>query len=56
MGINAKSKLYERVAVPIALYGAETWSKAVGEKKRLYVMELRCLMIMWRNLYGPSEK
>ena len=29
MGMNVKSRLYEGVAVPTALYGAETWSMAV---------------------------
>ena len=30
MGINVKRRLYERVAVPTALYGAKTWSMAVA--------------------------
>ena len=32
--------------MPTALYGTETWSIAVAEKKRLNVMEMRCLMSM----------
>ena len=35
-----------RVAVLIALYRAETWSMTVAEKKRLNVMEMKCLKSM----------
>ena len=43
MMINVKKSLYEGVAVPTIQYGAETWSMAVAEKKRLKVMEMRCV-------------
>ena len=40
VGINVKRRLYEGVAVPIALYGAETriMVVVVVEKSRLNVM------------------
>ena len=44
--MNVRRRLYEGVAVPAALYGAETWSMAVAEKKRLNVMEMMCLRSM----------
>ena len=44
--MNVKRKLYERLAVPTALCGAETWSMTVLEKKILNVMEMRCLRNM----------
>ena len=46
MGINVKI-LYEGIAMPTALYGAETWSMVVTEK-RLNVMEMRSLKSMCR--------
>ena len=46
MGVNVRRRLYEGVAVPTALYGAETWSMAVAEKKKLNVMGMMCLRIM----------
>ena len=44
--MNAKRRLYEGVVVPTALYGAETWNMGVLERKRLNVMEMRCLRSM----------
>ena len=44
--MNAKRKLHERLAVHTSLYRAETWSMAVAEKKRLNVMEIRCMRSM----------
>ena len=44
--MNVKRRLYEGVAVPTALYWPETWAMAVAEKKRLNVMEMRCLRSM----------
>ena len=41
MGITIKRRFYEGVAVPIAVHGAETWSMAVVEKKRLSLMEIK---------------
>ena len=45
--INVKRRLYEGVAVPNALYEAEThWSMVLAENKRLNVIEMRCLRSM----------
>ncbi|KAK7944872.1 hypothetical protein WMY93_000600 [Mugilogobius chulae] len=40
LGMDAKRRLYEGVVVPAALYGAETWSLKVAEKRKLNVMEM----------------
>ena len=44
--MDAKRRLYEGVVVPTALYGAETWNMSAVERKRLNVMEMRCLRSM----------
>lgn len=46
LGMNAKKRLYEGVVVPTALYGAETWNMGVAERKRLNVVEMKCLRSM----------
>ena len=51
LGINVKRRLYKGVAVPTALYGTETWSMAVAEKKRLKAMEMRRL----RSICGVTH-
>ena len=38
IGMNVKRRVYERVTVFAALYGAETWIMIVAEKKILNVM------------------
>ena len=43
MGMDVKRKLHERIAVLTTLYGMETCSTAVAEKKKLDVMKMRCL-------------
>ena len=48
--------LYERVAVPTAIYRIETWSIAVAEKKRLYVIDMRCMRSMYGVTRMDSEK
>ena len=50
LSINVKRMMYERIVVPTVLYGAETWSLNVREKKRLNVMEMKCL----RNICGVT--
>ena len=44
--------------MPTKSYEAETWNIEVAERKRLNVMEMRCLRstYMWSNVYGSSEK
>ena len=46
LGMNAKRRLYEGIVVPTALYGAETWNMRAAERRRLNVMEMRCLRSM----------
>ncbi len=46
LGMSAKRRLYEGVVAPTVLYGAETWNMGAAERKRLNVMETRCLRSM----------
>ena len=46
LGMQVKRGLYESVVVPTALYAAETWGMKADDKKRLDVMEMRCLRSM----------
>ena len=46
LGMEVKRGLYESVIVPTALYAAETWGMKSADKKRLDVMEMRCLRSM----------
>ncbi len=55
-GMNAKRRLYEGVLVSTALYGAETWNMLAAQRRRLNVMEMRCLRTVRSNKYGSSEK
>ena len=50
LGMEVKRGLYESIIVPTALYGAETWGMKVAEKKRLNVLEMKCL----RNMCGVT--
>ena len=43
LGINAKKCLYEGVIVPTALYGAEAWSLRSAERRKVNVLEMKCL-------------
>ena len=51
MGIKAKKCLYKRVIVPMALYGAEAWSMRSAERRKVKVLEIKCL----RSLVGVSR-
>ena len=51
MGIKAKQCLYEGVIVPTALYGAETWGTRSAERRKVNVLEMKCL----RSLVGVSR-
>ena len=42
-GIKAKKCLYEGVIVPTALYGAEAWGMRSVEKRKVNVLEMKCL-------------
>ena len=50
-GIKAKKCLYEGVIVPTALYGAEAWGMRSGERRKVNVLEMKCL----RSLVGVSR-
>ena len=44
LGIKAKKCLYEGVIVPMALYGAEAWGMRSAERKKVNVLEMKCLI------------
>ena len=43
LGIKAKKYLYERVIAPTALYGAEAWGMRSAERRKVNVLEMKCL-------------
>ena len=53
MEIKAKKCLYEGVIVivPTALYGAEAWGMRSAERRKMNVLEIKCL----RSLVGVSR-
>ena len=51
LGIKAKKCLYVSVIVPTALYGAEAWGMRSAERRKVNVLEMKCL----RNLVGVSR-
>ena len=51
LGINAKKYLYEGVIVPTALYGAEAWGMRSAERRKVNVLDMKCL----RSLVGVSQ-
>ena len=51
MGIKAKKCLYEEVIVPTALYGAETFGMRSAERRKVNVLDMKCL----RSLVGVSR-
>ena len=51
LGIEAKKCLYEAEIVPTALYGAETWGMRSAERRKVNVLEMKCL----RSLVGVSR-
>jgi len=46
-----KIKIYRTIIFPVALYGCETWSLTLREKRGLKVFENMVL----RRLYGPKR-
>ena len=48
---NLKIKIYRTVILSVILYGCETWSLTLREKRRLRVFELRVL----RRIFGPKR-
>ena len=51
LGIKAKKCLYEGVIVLTALYGAEAWGMRRAERRKVNVLEMKCL----RSLIGVSR-
>ena len=51
LGRKAKKCLYERVIVPTALCGAEAWGMRSDERRKVNVLEMKCL----RSLVGVSR-
>jgi hypothetical protein len=48
---NLKIKIYRDIILPVVLYGSETWSLTLREKRRLRVFENRVL----RKIFGPTR-
>ena len=46
-----KNKIYRTIILPVVLYGCETWSLTLREKRRLRVFENRML----RRVFGPKR-
>jgi len=46
-----KIKIHRTIILPVVLYGRETWSLTLREKRRLRVFENRVL----RRLFGPKR-
>ena len=46
-----KIKIYRTIILPVVLYGCETWSLTLREKRRLQVFENRVL----RTVFGPKR-
>ena len=51
LGIKAKKCLYEGVIVPMALYGAEAFGMKSAERRKVNVLEMKCL----RSFVGVSR-
>ena len=51
LGIKAKKCLHEEVIVPTALYGADAWGMRSAERRKVNVIEMKCL----RSLVGVSR-
>ena len=55
LGIKAKKCLYERVIVPMALYGAEAWGTRSAERREVNVLEMKCFKkFLWSVTNGWS--
>ena len=58
LGIKAKKCLYERVIVPTALYGAEAWGMRSAERRKLIVLEMKCLksLVVVSRMYSVRNE
>ena len=50
-GSKLKIKIYRTIILPVVLYGCETWSLTLRDKRRLRVFENRVL----RRIFGPKR-
>ena len=50
LGMKAIKRLCEGVIVPTALYAAEAWAMRSGERRKVNVLQMKCL----RSLVGVS--
>jgi hypothetical protein len=48
---NLKIKISRTIILPVVVYGCETWSLTLKEKRRLKVFENRVL----RGVFGPKR-
>jgi len=48
---NLKMKIYRTLILPVVLYGCETWSLTLREKRKLWVFENTVL----RRIFGPRS-
>ena len=48
--IRAKKCLYEAVIVPMALYRAEAWGMGSDKRRKMNVLEMKCLRSLVRVL------
>ena len=46
LGIKAKKCLYEGAIVPTALYGAEEWGMGSAERRKMNLLEMKCLSLV----------
>ena len=56
LGINVKKCLYESVIEPRALYIAEAWGLRSAERRKVNVLEMKCLEVWWSATNGWSEE
>ena len=51
LGIKAKKCLYQGVIVPTTLYGVEAWGRRSVERRKVNILEMKCL----RSSFGVSR-
>jgi hypothetical protein len=44
--IDAKRGMYEGIVAPLLLYGSEVWETSAAERRRMEVMEMKCMRAM----------
>ena len=46
MSRDAKRSMYEGIVVPTLLYGSEVWAASAEDRRRMGVMEMKCMRAM----------